>query len=98
MISVIIPTLNEEKALPATLASLIGQTWLKEICIVDGGSDDATLSVIGNFSSQLPQLKIISAPRGRGSQMNAVYFYMPTLYYRNKVFKKYTKQAVTPTY
>ena len=71
MISVIIPTLNEENALPATLNSLVGQTWIKEICIVDGGSDDETLSVISNFSSQLPQLKTISALRGRGSQMNA---------------------------
>ncbi len=74
MVSVIIPVLNEQKALPQTLTSLLEQEcqrkWLREIIIVDGGSHDASLSIAQKFSQSLP-IKIIRAARGRASQMNA---------------------------
>ena len=38
MISVIIPTLNEEKALPETLPHLLRQQGDFEVIVVDGGS------------------------------------------------------------
>lgn len=67
MISIIIPALNEERALPATLDCLLPQAGGHEIVLVDGGSSDQTLSIARSF----PQVTVSSANRGRASQMNA---------------------------
>ncbi|MGD8843225.1 MAG: TIGR04283 family arsenosugar biosynthesis glycosyltransferase [Gammaproteobacteria bacterium] len=67
MISVIIPTLNEQRALPATLARLFAQTAEFELIVVDGGSTDHTLELL----QQEPRLQLFAAPTGRASQMNA---------------------------
>ncbi|HHT9134175.1 MAG TPA: glycosyltransferase [Candidatus Avalokitesvara rifleensis] len=40
MISVIIPTLNEEASIEATLRAIKQQTGIFEIIVVDGGSRD----------------------------------------------------------
>ena len=66
MIWVIIPTLNEERALPATLKALFDQSGDFEVVVVDGGSTDATRQIV---SSQ-PHITLLNAPRGRASQMN----------------------------
>ena len=69
-ISVILPVLNESRALPATLsrlASEIGSRGNVETIVVDGGSTDGTLELL----STLPWLRTVSAPRGRARQMNA---------------------------
>lgn len=67
MISVIIPTLNEERALPATLARVFAQAGECEIIVVDGGSTDRTREIAtGNGRIQL-----LTAPKGRAAQMNA---------------------------
>lgn len=88
MISVVIPTYNEEKALPKTLQALFAQPGSFEIILVDGGSTDRTLtiatscgfadltgdcggsSLIGRFTIHASR-HILSAPKGRASQMNA---------------------------
>lgn len=70
-VSVIIPALNEELALPATLESLVGQDGCFEVILVDAQSTDATRAVAERYRERLPDLKILDAPRGRGSQMNA---------------------------
>ena len=67
MISIIIPALNEERALPATLACLLQQSVGHEIIVVDGGSHDDTVKIASSY----PVIKVISAPAGRASQMNA---------------------------
>jgi len=67
MISVIIPALNEEQALPATLARVLEQAHGGEIIVVDGGSIDATCATARSF----PGVDLLIAPRGRASQMNA---------------------------
>jgi rSAM/selenodomain-associated transferase 2 len=67
VISVVIPVYNEERALPATLDRLLGLEGHREIIAVDGGSTDRTLDLLGSF----PQLRTISAPKGRAAQMNA---------------------------
>ncbi len=62
-ISIIIPALNEEDSIRQTLDSL--QTFDNaEIILVDGGSTDATISIAENYD-----VKILHAPRGRGSQL-----------------------------
>lgn len=67
MISVIIPTLNEEKALPETLRRLLSQGCAMQVVVADGGSHDQTRQVAANT----PHVEWISAPPGRASQMNA---------------------------
>lgn len=67
MISIIIPTLNESRALPVTLNNVMSQIGDYEIILVDGGSIDATCDIARHFE----HIKILTAPRGRASQMNA---------------------------
>lgn len=68
-ISVIIPTLNEERSLPGTLACLSASA-LTEIIIVDGGSTDGTLRLAQEFCARTADARVITAPRGRARQMN----------------------------
>ncbi len=67
MISVIIPTLNEEIALPSTLHSLMKQPGYYEVIVVDGGSTDRTCELVRGE----PRARLLTAPKGRASQMNA---------------------------
>lgn len=67
MISVVIPSYNEEKALPSTLAALFSQTGEFEVILVDGGSSDRTCEMAQGFSG----VRMLSASKGRASQMNA---------------------------
>ncbi|UTW45727.1 TIGR04283 family arsenosugar biosynthesis glycosyltransferase [bacterium SCSIO 12696] len=71
MISVVIPTLNEERALPATLRALLPQQHLQEVIVCDGGSTDTTLAKAQGFRGLLPNLQVFQAPPGRAQQMNA---------------------------
>ncbi|MEM0961863.1 MAG: TIGR04283 family arsenosugar biosynthesis glycosyltransferase [Bacteroidota bacterium] len=68
LISVIVPALNEEEALAATLASVRAQNGPWEVILSDGGSTDATITV-GRQS--LSDLQVVSGARGRAQQMNA---------------------------
>ena len=67
MISVIIPALNESRALPATLARLLAEPGPFETIVVDGGSDDDTVAIASAHAG----VRVITAPRGRARQMNA---------------------------
>jgi rSAM/selenodomain-associated transferase 2 len=64
LVSVIIPTLNEETHLPLTLRQLADRTDV-ELIVVDGGSTDGTLEVAGRFTPYV----FVSRP-GRAQQMN----------------------------
>jgi rSAM/selenodomain-associated transferase 2 len=66
VISLILPVLNEAPILAGALSGL-PRTPDLEILLVDGGSTDATRAVAAGF----PHVRWLSAPRGRGSQMNA---------------------------
>lgn len=62
-ISIIVPALNEADNLRATLDALknFGDA---EIIVVDGGSDDATVSIARDYN-----VKILHSSRGRGTQL-----------------------------
>ncbi len=64
-LSVVVPTLDEAEALPATLAAA-RQPGVCEVIVVDGGSRDGTLAVAGPLAD-----RVLRAPRGRAQQMNA---------------------------
>jgi len=67
VISVIIPVLNEETALPTTLNNVFSQSAAYEIIVVDGGSDDSTCDIV----KKVAEIKLITTSRGRARQMNA---------------------------
>ncbi len=71
-LSIIIPTLNEEQALPLLLADLARQKGpFCEVIVVDGGSTDATCRLAAEvFASEMIIGSCLSGPRGRGAQMN----------------------------
>jgi rSAM/selenodomain-associated transferase 2 len=65
MISVIIPTLNEEDNIVRCIRS-VGNEAGCEIIVADGGSTDRTLERAGACEG----VRIVSSGRGRGRQMN----------------------------
>jgi len=85
-ISVVIPTLNEERSLPATLTRA-AESGFDEIIVVDGGSRDRTRQIVTELrvtSDALPvnpehppvtrhtsPVTLLTAPAGRAFQMNA---------------------------
>lgn len=68
MISVVIPTLNAGAHLPACLDALLpaAATLLKEVIVVDGGSNDATRDIADSAGA-----RVIETARGRGVQLAA---------------------------
>ena len=66
-ISIIVPTLNEAGEIAATLAVLAPlRRRGHEVIVADGGSSDGTPELARPGSD-----RVVSAPRGRASQMNA---------------------------
>lgn len=65
-VSVIIPTLNEEQSIQATLARL-GSPTFSEVLVADGGSQDETVT---RAAASAPWAHVIAAPQGRARQMN----------------------------
>ena len=70
-ISVIVPTLNEEKYLPQCLRSLVNQSWDRpcEIIVVDGGSTDQTVRVAKRYANKV--LLKPKAPVGAARNLGA---------------------------
>ena len=62
-VSVLVPTLDEEAALPAALASAADAD---QVVVADGGSADATREVARRAGAL-----VVDAPRGRGRQLAA---------------------------
>ena len=73
-ISVIIPTLNEERTIMTTLTHTAALGF-DELIVVDGGSADKTPTLVESYqlttqSSALSPVQWVTAPPGRGRQMN----------------------------
>jgi rSAM/selenodomain-associated transferase 2 len=66
VISIIIPALDEEKAIPATLAAIHAQRGRYEVIVADGGSRDRTCEI-----AERGDASVVRAQRGRACQMNA---------------------------
>jgi rSAM/selenodomain-associated transferase 2 len=69
MISVIIPTLNAQETLGATLAALVPAVvdgLVREVIVVDGGSTDDTERIV-----DIAGATFVTAPKGRGGQLAA---------------------------
>jgi rSAM/selenodomain-associated transferase 2 len=64
VLSVVVPALDEEESLPATLRAA-RRPGVGELIVVDGGSRDATLAVAARLADT-----VLAAPRGRAVQMN----------------------------
>lgn len=66
-LSVVIPALNEAATLPLLLADLATQHDCRpQVIVADGGSTDGTAD-----AARAAGATVVSAPRGRGAQMNA---------------------------
>jgi glycosyltransferase involved in cell wall biosynthesis len=66
-VTILIPAWNEERALPATLASLQAmQPPPDEVLLVDGGSDDATLAL----AKEAGVIAVTAPKKGRAAQIN----------------------------
>lgn len=69
MISVVIPTLNAEEVLPATLTALVPAALegiVREVIVVDAGSSDRTRVIADHAGAE-----VITAPANRGAQLRA---------------------------
>jgi glycosyltransferase involved in cell wall biosynthesis len=67
MITVVIPALNAEATLPATLTALVPAALegiVREVIVVDGGSKDRTREIADQAGAEL-----ITAPPNRGTQL-----------------------------
>lgn len=66
MISIVIPVLNEAQTIKSSLSRLREEIGNHEIVVVDGGSLDNTMEIVGAF----PDVKRVYSSAGRGCQMN----------------------------
>ena len=66
-LSVIIPTLDEERTIRETLARL-QRAAFSDILVVDGGSGDGTVALVSEAATGA---RLLTALRGRARQMNA---------------------------
>ncbi len=85
-IAVVIPTLNEERILEATLTHIVGVKF-DEVIVVDGGSQDGTREIVSLFASDVQgstfdvattnleprttPVTLLTSQPGRARQMNA---------------------------
>lgn len=69
MVSVVIPALDSEATLPATLTALVPaalEGLVREVIVVDGGSQDRTREIADHAGAE-----VITAPPNRGAQLRA---------------------------
>ena len=69
MLSIIIPTLNEEKYLPSLLDSIKSQDYKDyEIIVADAGSKDKTIEIAKKYGCNVVKGGLLPAGRNRGAE------------------------------
>lgn len=66
LLSVIIPTLNEERSIGLTLKAVALMGGNIELIVADGGSNDSTIEIARRFGA-----RVVRSSRGRGIQMQS---------------------------
>ena len=62
-VSVVVPAFNAERTVPDALRSVLAQTFTDvEVIVIDDGSRDGTLAVVGEIAD--PRLRVASFPNG----------------------------------
>jgi succinoglycan biosynthesis protein ExoA len=63
--SVLVPVLNEEQHIAASLAAMCAQRFpgRMEFLVVDGGSSDRTREIVSEFASRDPRIRVLDNPR-----------------------------------
>ena len=72
-VTVLMTTLDAERTLPATLASIQAQTFTDwELLLMDGGSVDRTAQIASQASAADPRIRVVSGGRqlGRSERLN----------------------------
>ena len=69
-ISIVMPTLNEERGLERTLSRLLAPSF-HEIVVVDGNSQDRTRDIVASVQAVQPSVALLVSEPGRARQMNA---------------------------
>ncbi|OLL27318.1 hypothetical protein BTH42_33440 [Burkholderia sp. SRS-W-2-2016] len=64
ILSVIVPTFNEERSIAACIASICdaAQPWSAEVLVVDGRSTDRTREILAGLQQKYPQLQVLDNP------------------------------------
>lgn len=70
-LSIVIPTLNEEKYIGSLLQDVLGSTYKSfEVVVSDSGSEDKTKKIVENFAERYPFIKLVGAGRGAATARN----------------------------
>ena len=72
MLSVLIPSYNDEKNLPVALASALQVKSVSEIIVVDDNYSDNTQKLIEDFSSERSRIKYFKNKKNIGSGMSFI--------------------------
>ena len=93
MLSIIIPTLNEEKYLPLLLEEIKKQSFDGyEIIVADGGSEDKTIEIARNYGCKIVKGGLPSKGRNEGAResqgdiflfMDADNIFLPEIFLKN---------------
>lgn len=102
-LSIIIPTLNEEKYLPVLLKEIKKQKFNNyEIIVSDAGSKDRTLEIAGNFGCKIVNGGLPAKGRNEGAKiaqgkfflfLDADTIYLPEFFFQ-KVFEEIKKRKL----
>lgn len=71
IVSIIIPTFNNENTIERTLKSVLKQSFSDfEILVVDNGSTDETINIIKKYAFRDSRIKLLKSARGRSKARN----------------------------